>query len=161
MNRRDVEGAEAEKLDPTRASGTMQAMCPARPSKPEPSPELNELTEAVIGAAIEVHRHLGPGYLESVYEGALTVELSLRGIPFERQLAIPVCYKGCSVGEGRVDFLVGKVLIVELKASEALVPIHRAQVISYLKALGLSLGLLINFNVPTLRAGIRRVIRSG
>jgi GxxExxY protein len=121
---------------------------------------LNELTQAVIGAAIEVHRHLGPGYLETVYEAALATEMGLRKIPYERQVPVAVLYKGCAVGEGRADFVVGKVLLVELKAVDRFAPIHRAQVISYLKALRLHLGLLLNFNVPALRAGVQRVIRS-
>lgn len=88
------------------------------------------------------------------------IELALRGIPFERQKPVPVSYKGHSVGEGRIDLLVAADLLVELKAVEALAPIHTAQVISYLKATRLHLGLLINFNVPVLRAGIQRVVLS-
>jgi len=87
-------------------------------------------------------------------------QLTLRGIPFERQRPVPVSYKERNVGEGRVDLLVAQELLVELKAVEALAPIHKAQVISYLKAMGLHLGLLINFNVPVLRAGIQRVVLS-
>jgi GxxExxY protein len=125
----------------------------------EPSRELDELAPKVIGAAIEVHRHLGPGYLESVYEGALAIELRLRGIPFARQVPISLDYKGHKVGEGRLDLLVGKKkMLVEAKAVETLIPVHKAQVISYLKATGLHLALLINFNVPVLRAGIRRIV---
>ncbi len=86
--------------------------------------------------------------------------MTLRGIPFERQRPVPVSYKERNVGEGRVDLLVAQELLVELKAVEALAPIHKAQVISYLKAMGLHLGLLINFNVPVLRAGIQRVVLS-
>ena len=126
----------------------------------EPSKELDELAQSVIGAAIEVHCHLGPGYLEGVYEEALAIELELRGIPFERQVPVSLDYKGHRVGEGRLDFLVGKELLVELKAVEALVPVHKAQVISYLKATGLHLGLLVNFNVSVLKGGIRRVVLS-
>lgn len=126
----------------------------------EPNKRVDHLAREVIGAAIEVHRHLGPGFLEGVYEEALVIELALRGIPFERQRPIPVGYKGQNVGEGRVDLLVGTELLVELKAVETLAPIHKAQVISYLKATGLHLGLLINFNVPILRAGIQRVVLS-
>ena len=120
----------------------------------------DELTGKIIGAAIEVHRHLGPGFLESVYEEALCVELELRKIPFDRQRPIGVDYKGHSVGQGRLDLLVGDKLLVELKAVDRLAPIHNAQVISYLKATHLHLGLLINFNVPLLKDGIRRVIWS-
>jgi GxxExxY protein len=130
---------------------------------PAPAGSLNpieELTHAVIGAAIEVHRALGPGYLESVYEEALCTELTARYIPFVRQHVIAVDYKGHRVGESRADFIVGGALIVELKAVEKLAELHTAQVLSYLKATRLSLALLINFNVPTLKHGIKRVIRS-
>ena len=126
----------------------------------EPDADVDELVRRVIGAAIEVHRHLGPGFLESVYEEALCVELELRKIPFDRQRPIGVDYKGHSVGQGRLDLLVGDKLLVELKAVDRLVPIHSAQVISYLKATHLHLGLLINLNVPLLKDGIRRIIWS-
>ena len=126
----------------------------------EAAPELNRLSQQVIGAAIEVHRHLGPGLLESVYEGALCVELSLRDIPFERQSTVELVYKGHRVGQGRLDLLIDGQLIVELKAVEALNEVHRAQVISYLKTTGRTLGLLINFNLPVLRSGIKRIICS-
>ena len=126
----------------------------------EPDKKTDELAKAVIGAAIEVHRVLGPGYLENVYEEALAVELNLRGVAFERQKGMSVDYKGHAVGEGRLDLLVDGCLIVELKEVEALAPIHTAQVISYLKATQLPLGLLINFNVPLLKEGIKRVILS-
>lgn len=126
----------------------------------EPDKDIDDLANAVIGAAIEVHRTLGPGYLESVYEEALAVELRLRGIGFERQKTINVDYKGYAVGEGRLDLLVEGSLIVELKAVDALAPIHTAQVISYLKTFNLPLGLLINFNVPLLKHGIQRVVLS-
>jgi GxxExxY protein len=126
----------------------------------EPGKEIDDLANAVIGAAIEVHRVLGPGYLESVYEAALAVELKLRGMAFEMQKPISVEYKGHAVGEGRLDLLVGGKLVVELKAIDALAPIHTAQVMSYLKTLNLPLGLLINFNVPLLKHGIKRVVLS-
>ncbi len=132
----------------------------AKDAKIEPNKRLDRLARTVIGAAIEVHRHLGPGYLECVYEEALAVELDLRHIPYERQKAFAVDYKGRTIGEGRLDFLVGDELLVELKAVEALAPIHKAQVISYLKATQHQLGLLINFNVPVLRNGIQRVVLS-
>ena len=124
----------------------------------EPSAEANHLANLVIGAAIEVHRHLGPGYLESVYEECLGIELTERGIEFQRQHPISVRYKGHIAGESRLDLLVGKILIVELKAVDALAPIHTAQVISYLKATELRLGLLINFNTVLLRNGIDRIV---
>ena len=126
----------------------------------EPDKKTDELAKAVIGAAIEVHRVLGPGYLESVYDEAMAVELNLRGVAFERQKGMSVDYKGHAVGEGRLDLVVDGCLIVELKAVETLAPIHTAQVISYLKATQLPLGLLINFNVPLLKDGIRRIILS-
>ncbi len=124
----------------------------------EAEEELNELTHAVIGAAIAVHRELGPGFLESVYEKALCVELGRRGISYERQAMLRVYYGGVEVGEGRIDLYVDKRLVVELKHVETLAPIHTAQVISYLRATGHTLGLLINFNVPVLKDGIKRII---
>ena len=134
-NRRGAEGAERRELG-----------------------EMTQLTGAVIGAAIEVHRVLGPGFLESVYEEALCVELNLRRIPYIRQCVVAVNYKGQSVGEGKLDLLVSNTLIVELKAVENLAPIHKAQVISYLKMTCHPLALLINFNVPLLKDGIKRII---
>ena len=124
----------------------------------EPSRDEDELARAVIGAAIEVHRELGPGYFEAIYEEALARELAQIGISYERQKAFTVSYKGCTVGEGRVDFLVDGKLVVELKAIEKLLPVHKAQVISYLRATSSSLGLLINFNENLLRTGIQRVV---
>ena len=129
-------------------------------TRSEPSKEADDLARKVIGAAIEVHRALGPGYIESVYEEALAYEISLNNIPYERQVKVKVAYKGHSVGEGRLDLLVAKILPIELKAVEALAPIHQAQLLSYLKMTGLQLGLLINFNVPLLKQGIKRVILS-
>ena len=126
----------------------------------EPVRELDELARKVIGAAIEVHRHLGPGYLESIYEEALTVEMELRSIPFVRQYPLSVMYKGHELGKGRLDLLVDNKLPVELKAVDTLAAVHKAQLISYLKATGLALGLLINFNVPLLKDGIERIILS-
>jgi GxxExxY protein len=128
--------------------------------KVEPGKEVDELANGVIGAAIEVHKHLGPGYLESIYEEALAVELKARGIPHVRQHPVSVAYKGCSIGEGRVDLFVGNKLIVELKAVETIMPIHKSQIISYLKAASIPLGLLINFNVRMMRDGIQRVVFS-
>jgi len=122
--------------------------------------ELNGISHEVIGAAIEVHRLLGPGFLESVYEEALCMELRLRGIPYARQVPAPVIYKGQVIGEGRLDLLVRESLVVELKAVEVLAQIHAVQLLSYLKATGHKLGLLINFNVPVLRDGVKRIINS-
>ena len=127
-------------------------------ARAEPSKEVDDLARKVIGAAIEVHRALGPGYIENVYEEALCIEIDDLKIPFERQVKVAVEYKGRKVGEGRLDLLVAKILPVELKAVESLVAIHQAQLISYLKMTHLQLGLLINFNVPILKYGIKRVI---
>ena len=126
----------------------------------EPSEELDRLAYEVIGAAIEVHGILGPGYLESVYEEAMSVELGLHGIPFARQSDVAVSYKGQRVGKGTMDLLINGTLVVELKAVSELAPVHHAQVISYLKATGCKLGLLINCNVALLKDGIRRIVLS-
>lgn len=126
--------------------------------KLEPSASLDQLARRVIGAAIEVHRHLGPGFLESIYETALLHELEANGIHAQTQLAIKVPYKSIVAGESRVDLLVEEQLVVELKAVEALTTAHSAQVLSYLRATGCHLGLLINFNTPLLRDGVRRII---
>ena len=121
--------------------------------------ELDRLVRLIIGSAIEVHRSLGPGLLESVYEEAMCVGLRLRGIPFAKQVTVPVSYKGYVVGDSRLDLLVGAGVIVELKAVEALAPIYTAQLLTYLKITGYRLGLLINFNVPILKqGGIKRLI---
>ena len=127
----------------------------------EPRPELDALAHAVIGAAIEVHRQLGPGFLEHVYEEAMAIELAERRIPFQRQLTFPVYYKRVLVAESRLDLVVAELLVVELKAVEELRPIHTAQVLSYLRTGEFQLGLLFNFNVYSLRQGIRRVVWSG
>jgi len=126
----------------------------------EPEKRSDELAHTVIGAAIEVHRILGPGYLESVYEEALCSELTAHKIRYERQKPFVVLYKDLKVGEGRLDILVEKRLIVELKAVSQLNDVHLAQVLAYLKGNDLQLGLLINFNVKLLRDGIRRVVSS-
>ncbi|MEK6302603.1 MAG: GxxExxY protein [Acidobacteriota bacterium] len=126
----------------------------------EPSEETDRLANAVIGAAIEVHRVLGPGYLESIYEEAMCVELRARGIAFVRQPSFAVAYKDNPIGKSTLDLLVGGLLVVELKAAERLAPIHSAQVISYLRATGHHLGLLINFNVRLLKDGLKRIILS-
>jgi GxxExxY protein len=120
---------------------------------------INDVSKAIIGAAIEVHRSLGPGLLESAYEQCLSYEFSLRQIPFERQKPLHVNYKRTQLDCGyRLDFLVAGVVVVEVKAIEALLPIHQAQLLSYLKLGGWKLGLLINFPVPLLREGIKRVV---
>ena len=120
---------------------------------------LNELTQRIIGAAIEVHRTLGPGLLESAYEACLAFELGERGLHVARQVALPVVYKDVQIDCGyRVDLLVEDAVVVELKAVEKLRPIHEAQVLSYLKLSGRHVGLLINFNVTLLKDGIRRLV---
>ena len=122
--------------------------------------ELNKITEAIIGAAIEVQRTVGPGLLESAYEECLSREFAVREIPFQRQLPLPVFYKGVSLDCGyRLDFLVAGKIIVELKSIDQLLPIHEAQLLTYLRLSKCKLGLLINFNVPLLKDGIlRRVL---
>jgi GxxExxY protein len=120
---------------------------------------VNRITQAVIGAAIEVHRRLGPGLLEAAYEGCLCRELELRQVPFERQLALPVEYKGLRLDCGyRLDLLVAGSMVVEVKSVEELAPVHQAQLLTYLRLGGWWAGLLINFNVPTLKDGIRRLV---
>jgi GxxExxY protein len=120
---------------------------------------INDLSSSIIGAAIEVHRALGPGLLESAYEQCMARELSLRGISFQQQKSLPVFYKGTRLDCGyRLDFLVADMVVVEVKAIDALLPIHQAQLLSYLKLGGWRLGLLINFHVPLLRDGIKRVV---
>ena len=119
----------------------------------------DELSNRIIGAAIEVHRVLGPGLLESAYEECLCRELTLQDVLFERQKPLPVTYKGIYLDCGyRLDILVEKLVIVELKTVEHIEPIHEAQLLTYLKLSNLWLGLLINFNVPILREGIRRIV---
>ena len=119
-----------------------------------------ELVRLFIDAAIEVHRELGPGYDEAIYENALAVEMELRGIPFERQKVIEVFYKGVRVGEGRIDLFLGDEVVVELKAVEQLNQKHMAQVISYLKATRKPLGLLVNFHEFLLKKGLKRILYS-
>lgn len=119
----------------------------------------NQLSQQIIGAAIEVHKHLGPGLLESAYEECLAYEFLQREIPFERQKPLPVVYKEIKLEAGfRADFLVGGLVIVELKATDDLAKVHEAQVLTYLRLSGCKLGLLINFNVPLLKDGIKRLV---
>ncbi|NOT02092.1 MAG: GxxExxY protein [Phycisphaerales bacterium] len=120
----------------------------------------NDITEQVIGAAIEVHRTLGPGLLESAYEECLPHEFSVRRVQFERQRALDVTYKEVHLDCGyRLDFLIEQAVVVELKAVDALLPIHEAQLLTYLKLGGWKVGLLINFNVPLLKNGSKRLVR--
>jgi GxxExxY protein len=123
--------------------------------------EMNQLTEQIIGAAIEVHRTLGPGLLESAYDECLCHELACRQIAFERQRSVPVHYKGVRLDCGyRLDLLVDGRVVVETKAVEALEPVHEAQMLTYLKLGGWQVGLLINFHVPVLRHGVKRLVNN-
>jgi GxxExxY protein len=118
-----------------------------------------ELTRRIIGGAIEVHRMLGPGLLESVYEAALCQELRLRGLRVERQVDVPVTYKGIRLHPRmRIDLIVGNQVVVEVKSVDLLHRIHQAQLLTYLKLTNLRLGLLFNFNVELLRSGMRRIV---
>ena len=119
---------------------------------------LNKITEAIIGAAMNVHRALGPGLLESAYEECLCREMDLKGISYERQKELPIEYKCVRLNCGyRLDVVVAGKLILELKSCDVLEPIHEAQLLTYLKLTGIKVGLLINFNVPVLKNGIRRI----
>ena len=120
--------------------------------------EMNEISRQIIGAAIEVHRILGPGLLESAYEECLCRELAIQSIPFERQRPLPVSYKGLQLDCGyRIDILVAGLVVVEIKAVEGILPIHEAQLLTYLKLGGWKLGLLINFNERLLVDGVKRL----
>jgi len=130
------------------------------PEREEPSKELDIIAYKTIGAAIEVHKCLGPGYLESIYEEALVIELGSRNIRYQRQPGITIRYKNNDIGRGRLDLLIEDKLIVELKTVDNLLPIHNALVISYLKVTGFQLGILINFNCVILKQGIKRIINS-
>jgi GxxExxY protein len=123
------------------------------------SSELNRLSREVIGAAIEVHKELGPGLLESAYEACLCHELDIRGIEYERQLNVPVRYKGKELDCGyRIDILVNEALVIELKSCEGIQQIHRAQLLTYMKLLNLQMGLILNFNVHLMKEGIVRIL---
>jgi len=118
-----------------------------------------EITENIIGCAIEVHKELGPGLLESAYEECLCYELSMRNIPVERQVVLPVVYKGNKLDSVyRIDLLVDEKVVVELKSIEKLLAIHDAQLLTYLKLTGIKTGLLLNFNAAVLKDGIRRMV---
>jgi GxxExxY protein len=147
MNRQDARG---EKGAPQRVGGVRSG----------PGEAVDAVATAVLEAAVAVHRALGPGFMEGVYEEALDVELRFGGISFARQVPLSIAYRDHLVGEARLDLLVEDVLIVELKAVEHLAPVHVAQAMSYLRATGCPLALLINFNVPVLLRGVRRVISS-
>lgn len=119
--------------------------------------EINKITEKIIGCAIEVHKSIGPGLLESAYEECLAYELKNAGLNISRQIAVPVIYKDIKLEYGyRIDILVENAVIIELKAIEALAPVHEAQILTYMKFANKSIGLLINFNVTLLKNGIKR-----
>lgn len=127
----------------------------------ENTEQTNILTGVIIGAAIEVHRILGPGLLESAYETCLTFELMERGLKVKRQVELPLCYKGMNLECGyRLDLLVNDTVIIEVKAVSGIAPIHQAQLTSYLKLSGCKVGLLINFNVMMLKNGITRIVNN-
>ena len=119
----------------------------------------NEVTEQIIGSAIEVHRRIGPGLLESIYSECLAMELTLQGVRFEREVPVPIAYRGQRVAADlRIDLLVERRIVVELKAVEKLLPVHDAQLLTYLRLTRHSVGLLINFNVPVLKNRLRRLV---
>jgi GxxExxY protein len=121
--------------------------------------DINQLSNKIIGAAIEVHKVLGPGLLESAYEECLCHELELRGLHYERQKPLPVMYKGRKLDCGyRLDVVVENAIILELKSCEKMEPIYEAQLLTYLKLSGLHLGLILNFNVSMMRDGIKRIV---
>ena len=169
MSKRDVEeaevlrsqgrrGIEAPSLKgSSRRSGVLEGA--AVGSRPRRGID-DTLTEGIIGACIEVHRHLGPGLLESVYEQCISHELVLRGLRFERQRPIPLVYKDVRLDCGfRADLVVEECVLVELKTVEELLPVHSAQVHTYLRLAAIDVGLLVNFNVTALRRGLRRLNR--
>lgn len=131
----------------------------AKPPSREPSAEVDRIASAIVDSALCVHKELGPGLIESVYETCLVHELRARDFRVETQVVLPVKYREIRLDAGlRLDMVVGDAVVVEIKAIEALLPVHTAQVMTYLKLSGYRLGLLINFNVPLIRDGIRRII---
>ena len=123
--------------------------------------DINQLSSKIIGAAIEVHKALGPGLLESAYEKCLCHELKLRGLSFDNQKALPLVFKGEELDCGyRLDIVVDNAIILEVKSCEKIEPIHKAQLLTYLKLSDLNLGLLLNFNVPIMREGITRIVNN-
>jgi GxxExxY protein len=125
---------------------------------PQLAEERDPLTEKIIACAISVHRELGPGLLEATYEAALAIEFEEQGIRFMRQVGFPVVYRGKSVGEFRIDFLVEDAVVLELKSVERFDSVFEAQVLTYLKATGKKVGLLINFNSRLLTRGVKRFV---
>jgi GxxExxY protein len=139
----------------------LEVICMKKPFE-ETDAELDKIAKEVVDAAFKVHFNIGPGLLESAYEACLAYEISQRGLKVEQQVAVPLVYEKVNLNVGfRIDLLVQKRLIVEVKAVEALLPVHRAQVLTYLKLSGLQLGLLINFYSPILKKGLERIILSG
>ena len=125
----------------------------------EPVPEETErVATAIIGAAIEVHRHLGPGFVERIYHEALSAEMRARGMHYDREVAVSVNYKGLLITGQRLDLIVEHAVVVELKAAQRTDPVHDARLISYLHTTGLRLGLLLNFNCLRMKDGIRRIV---
>jgi GxxExxY protein len=122
------------------------------------SAEVERVGRALLEAGLEVHRSLGPGFIERIYEEALCHQLTWRSVSFERQKVIQVLYKNMPLGEQRIDLVVGGLVIVELKAVDKILPLHEAQLLSYLKATNLRLGFILNFNVPLFKNGIRRMV---
>lgn len=120
--------------------------------------ETEEIITRVIGCALTVHRELGPGFLESVYSTALCLEMAAEGLPYERERSVAVNYRGTLIGGQRIDLIVGDAVIVELKAVTRVEPVFQAKLISYLRTTGLRAGLLINFNAPLLREGLKRIV---
>ncbi|RMH46026.1 MAG: GxxExxY protein [Alphaproteobacteria bacterium] len=131
------------------------------PQRTRSSAELNQLSQRVLDAAYRVHSALGPGLLESAYEHCLAYELGKQGVAVARQVSIPIVYDGLEIDEGfRIDLLVENRLIVEIKAVDALMPIHQAQLLTYLKLANKQIGLLINFKVQSLKHGIKRMVHN-
>ena len=125
------------------------------------SARADALSNRIIGACIEVHRALGPGLLESAYEACLCRELTLAAIGYDRQRPLPVEYKGVALDCGyRLDIVTEDLVVIEIKAVDSLLPVHEAQLLTYLKLTGISLGLLVNFNVPRLREGVKRMVHN-
>jgi len=145
---------------PTYLAGEVGGAVAERQAYYGPSYPHAELTARIIAAAIEVHRHLGPGFVEPIYELALRAEFEARGTRFAKQEPVRVYYKGVLVGKHRLDMVVEDCVVVELKAVEELSSVHRAQALSYLRATGLEVALLLNFAKPTLREGIARIVCS-
>ena len=120
--------------------------------------EINKITEKIIGCAIEVHRNLGPGLLENVYEEAMCIEFDIQGVHYQRQVILPVNYKDRVIGEYRLDLLVEDAIVVELKSVERHDPVFEAQILTYLRVTGKRVGLLINFNSKLLKDGVKRFV---